>query len=73
MTRRDNQNFYLLNVNEETKKVFLPRPMVSFGSLCKISSHLVRGKLYPLDRVGMQEHLLKYFNSMRHNVFLNNV
>ena len=73
MTRRDNQNLYLLNVNEETKKVLLPRPMVSFGSLRKISSHLVRGKLYPLNRVGMQEHLLKYFNSMRRNVFLNNV
>ena len=46
-----NQNIYLLNMNEETKKVFSPRPMVSFRSPRKISSYLVRAKLYPLDRV----------------------
>ena len=38
-------------MNEETKKVFSPRPMVSFRSPRKISSYLVRAKLYPLDRV----------------------
>ena len=38
-------------MNEETKKVFLPRLMVSFRSPCKINSYLVRAKLYPLDRV----------------------
>ena len=38
-------------MNEETKKVFSPRPVVSFGSPRKISSYLVRAKLYPLDRV----------------------
>ena len=37
-----NQNIYLLNLNEESKKVFLPRPMVSFRSPRKISSYLVR-------------------------------
>ena len=46
-----NKNIYLLNMNEETKKVFSPRPMVSFRSPRKISSYLVRAKLYPLDRV----------------------
>ena len=46
-----NQNLYLLNMNEETKKVFLPRPMVSLRSPRKISNYLVRAKLYPLDRV----------------------
>ena len=49
--RMINQNIYLLNMNEETKKVFSPRPMVSFRSPRKISSYLVRAKLYPLDRV----------------------
>ena len=38
-------------MNEETKKVFSPRPMVSFRGFCKIISYLVRAKLYPLDRV----------------------
>ena len=38
-------------MNQETKKVFSPRPMVSFRSSRKISSYLVRAKLYPLDRV----------------------
>ena len=38
-------------MNEETKKVFSPRPMVSFRSPRKISSYLVRAKLNPLDRV----------------------
>ena len=46
-----NENFYLLNMNEETKKVFLPRPRVSFKSPHKIISYLVRAKLCPLDRV----------------------
>ena len=38
-------------MNEETKKVFLPRPMVLFRCPRKISSCLVRARLYPLDRV----------------------
>ena len=45
-----NQNFYLLNMNEETKKLFSPRTMVSFRSPRKIISYLVRAKLYPLER-----------------------
>ena len=46
-----NKNVYLLNMNEKTKKVFSLRPIVSFRSSRKISSYLVRAKLYPLDRV----------------------
>ena len=42
-----NQNFYLLNMNQETKKVFSPQPMLSFRSSPKIYSYLVRAKLYP--------------------------
>ena len=38
-------------MNEETKKVFSPRLMVSFRSPRKVSSCLVGPKLYPLDRV----------------------
>ena len=38
-------------MNEETKKLFLPRSMVSFRSPRKISSYLVRATLYPFDRV----------------------
>ena len=44
------KNFYLLQMNEEVKKVFSLRPMVSFRSARKLSSYLVRAKLYPLDR-----------------------
>ena len=46
-----NQKIYLLNMNEKTKKVFSPRPTVSFRSPRKINRYLVRAKLYPLDRV----------------------
>ena len=38
-------------MNEETKKVFSPRPMVSLRSPRKISRYQVRAKLYPLDGV----------------------
>ena len=38
-------------MNKETKKVFSPRPVVSYRSPRKISSYVVRAKLYPLDRV----------------------
>ena len=44
-----NQNFFLLNMNEGTKKVFLPGTMVSFRSPRKLSSYLVRAKLHPLE------------------------
>ena len=45
-----NKHVLLLYINDEVKKVFTPKPMVSFRSSCKISSYLVRAKLYPIER-----------------------
>ena len=42
-----NKHLYLLYMNDEVKSVFTPKPIVSFRSSCKISSYLVRAKLYP--------------------------
>ena len=47
-----NKHLYLLYMNGEVKRVFKPKPMVSFRSSRKISSHLVRAKLYPIERTG---------------------
>ena len=35
---------------QEVKRAFTPQPMVSYRSACKLSSYLVRAKLYPLER-----------------------
>ena len=43
-------NLYLLYMNDEVKKTFTPCPMISFRSSRKISSYIVRAKLYPLER-----------------------
>ena len=43
-------NLYLLYMNDEVKKTFTPSPMISFCSSRKISSYIVRAKLYPLRR-----------------------
>ena len=45
-----NRHPYLLYMNDEVKRVFTPKPMVSFRSFRKISSHLVRAKLFPIER-----------------------
>ena len=45
-----NKHLYLLYMNYEVKKVFTSKPMVSFKSSRKISSYLVRAKLYPIER-----------------------
>ena len=45
-----NRHLYLLHMNDEVKRVFTPKPMVSFRSFRKISSHLVRAKLFPIER-----------------------
>ena len=45
-----NKHLYLLYINDEVKRVFTSKPMVSFRSSCKISSYLVRAKLYPIER-----------------------
>ena len=36
-------------MNDEVKKVFSPKPMISFRSARKLSSYLVRAKLYPTE------------------------
>ena len=43
-------NPYLLYKNDEVKKTLTPSPMISFRSSSKISSYIVRAKLYPLER-----------------------
>ena len=43
-------NVYLFTMNEEVRKTFSPGPMVLFRSARKLSSYLVRAKLYPLQR-----------------------
>ena len=37
-------------MNYEVKRVFAPKPMVSFKSSRKIINYLVRAKLYPIER-----------------------
>ena len=43
------ENLSILYMNREAKAVFSPGLMVSFRSARKISSYLVRAKLYPLE------------------------
>ena len=45
-----NKNYYLLQMNDEVKKAFSLRAMVSFRSARKLSSYLVQAKLYPAER-----------------------
>ena len=50
------RNLYLHYMNQEVKNAFTPGPIVSYRSARKISSCLVRAKLYPLERkVGSQK------------------
>ena len=44
------KNSDLLFMNEKAKKVFTPGPMISFCSARKLISHLVRSKLYTIER-----------------------
>ena len=44
------RNLYLLYMNQKVKNVFTPGPIVSHRSARKISSYLVRAKLYPPER-----------------------
>ena len=43
-------NTYLFYMNEEVENLFLPGPMVSSRGARRLSSYLVRSKLYPLHR-----------------------
>ena len=45
-----NKNLYLLYMNNEVKKEFTPKTMISFRSARKMSSYLVRAKLYPEEK-----------------------
>ena len=40
----------LLYMDNEVKRVFSPKSMISFRSVRKLSSYLVRAKLYPTER-----------------------
>ena len=44
------KNLYLLDMNQKVEEVFSSQPMVSFRSARKLSSYLVRAKLYPFER-----------------------
>ena len=44
------KNLYLLYMDQEAQRVFTPGPMITFRSARKLSSYLVRAKLYPLER-----------------------
>ena len=43
-------NFYLLFINDQVKRVFSQKPVISFRSAGKLSDYLVRAKIYPIER-----------------------
>ena len=44
-------------MDQEVKRTFTPQPMVSYRSAHKLSSYVVRSKLYPIERqVGLSKH-----------------
>ena len=46
-----NKHLNILYLDENSKEVFMPGPMLIFRSSRKLSSYLVRAKFYPLKRV----------------------
>ena len=46
-----NKHLHILYMDQKTKNVFSPRPMATFFSARKLSSYLVRGKLYSIERI----------------------
>ena len=44
-----NTHLHMLYMDQETKNVFTPGPMATFRSARKLSSHIVRAKLYPIE------------------------
>ena len=46
-----NKHLHLLYMNDEVKKAFTSSSMVLFRGARKLSSYLVRAKLYPLERL----------------------
>ena len=50
LSRIIKDNLNILYTSREARALFSPGPMISFGSARRISSYLVRAKLYPLER-----------------------
>ena len=46
-----NKYLHILYMDQETKNVFTPGPMATFCSARKLSSYLVRSKLYIIERI----------------------
>ena len=46
-----NKHFNISYLDENAKDVFMPGPIITFPSSRKLSSYLVRAKLYPLESV----------------------
>ena len=46
------KNLCLQYMNNEVKKEFTPKPLISFGSVRKMSRYLVRAKLFQEERTG---------------------
>ena len=61
------KNVYLLYMNREVKKVFIPKPMISFRSTRELSNYLVRGKMFPIERTFGS----KNCGSKRREIFIN--
>ena len=55
---------HLLNMNEEVRKTFSPGPIVSFRSAQKLSSYLLWGKLFSLQRKVPQNVVMSIFSSI---------
>ena len=45
-----NKDLNLLYMDNEVEKVFTPKPMISFGRTRKMTSYLIRAKLYTEER-----------------------
>ena len=43
------KNLSILHIDKDMKRVFTPRPVISFCSSHKLKSYLARQKLYPLE------------------------
>ena len=56
LSRIIKDNLNILYMSREAKAAFSPGPIVSFRSARRISSYLVKGKLYPLEKfVGLRQ------------------
>ena len=46
-----NKHLHILYMDQKTENVFTPGPMTTFRRARKLSSYLVRAKLYPIERI----------------------